>query len=138
VARVPLFRGLDAEEVAEIMSLLHARLTAAGEVITRKGEAADCMYFIVSGEVDVDLGGERVVLGEGAFFGEIALLKRTRRSATIVTRGRTQLLVLNADDFHRLVERRPEIGLHIRQVAEARAATVVKRGGDLAAEELGE
>jgi voltage-gated potassium channel len=139
VARVPLFRGLDAEEVAEIMSLLHARLTAAGEVITRKGEAADCMYFIVSGEVDVDLGGgERVALGEGAFFGEIALLKRTRRSATIVTRGRTQLLVLNADDFHRLVERRPDIGLHIRQVAEARAATVVKRGGDLAAEELGE
>ena len=55
VARVPLFAGLDAAAIADIMRLLRAQTVGAGEVVVRRGDAAHSMYFVASGEVDIDL-----------------------------------------------------------------------------------
>jgi len=137
IARVPLFSSLEAGEIAEIMGLLTAHAIPPGGVIVRRGEPADTMYFIASGEVEVHLKDMTVRLNGGDFFGEIAVLKKARRSATVSAVTRTNLLALGADDFHNLLEQRPEIAERVRKVTEARLSKErVVRGGDIISEEL--
>ncbi len=137
VARVPLFNELPAADIADIMRYLNSLSAEAGEVIVRKGDAAHSMYFIALGEVSVDVPGQPVRLGEGHFFGEIALLKRTKRSATIRAVSRTKLLVLDGSDLQSLMERKPHVGEVIERVARERMhAGGVRKSGDLAQEEL--
>ena len=139
VARVPLFADLQATEIADIMRLLHAQQVEPGDVIVRRGEAAHSMYFIAAGEVEIELKHKRVRLGAGHFFGEVAALHRTRRSATVTAVTRTGLLVLDAHDLHVLMDREPRIAEHIREVARARVGgDMVTRKGDLVVEELDE
>src|SRR5262249_45621492 len=80
VARVPLFAGLSAIEIADVMGLLRAEQIQADEVLVRRGEPAHSMYFIAAGEVEIALDEERIRMGAGHFFGEIAVLRRARRS----------------------------------------------------------
>src|SRR5262250_3552516 len=107
VARVPLFAELEATDIADIMRLLHAQQVEPGDVIARRGESAHSMYFIAAGEVEIELKHERVRLGPGHFFGEVAALRRTHRSATVTAVTRTGLLVLDAHDLHVLMDREP-------------------------------
>jgi voltage-gated potassium channel len=79
VARVPLFAGLDAGQIADIMRLMRAQTVEADEIITRRGETAHSMYFIAAGEVEIVLKQKRVQLGVGHFFGEIAVRGGRRR-----------------------------------------------------------
>jgi hypothetical protein len=67
VARVPLFSGLDAAAIADIMRLLRAQTVEAGELIVRRGDHAHSMYFIARGEVGIDLSGKHIRLGVGHF-----------------------------------------------------------------------
>jgi voltage-gated potassium channel len=137
VARVPLFAELNAAEIADIMRLLRARQVEPGAVITRRGEHAESMYLIAAGEVEIELKNERVRLGAGHFFGEIAAIRRTRRSATVVAVTGTSLLVLDAHDLHALMEREPRIAERIHSVMRNRVrgeGPVPK--GDLMVEEL--
>jgi voltage-gated potassium channel len=140
VARVPLFSGLSAIEIADIMDMLRAEQVEGGGVIARRGEPAHSMYFVADGEVEIELPHERTRLGTGHFFGEIAALRRARRSATVTARTRTSLLVLDAHDLHALMERQPRIAERIREVARSRLESVGAKGnlGDLVAEELEE
>jgi voltage-gated potassium channel len=137
VARVPLFAELNATEIADIMRLLHARQVESGAVITRRGEPADSMYLIAAGEVEIELKKERIRLGAGHFFGEIAALRRARRSATVLAVTSTSLLVLDAHDLHALMEREPRIAERIHSVMRNRlGGEGVTPKGDLLAEEL--
>lgn len=134
VARVPLFASLDAATIAELVDLLKARKVAAQSIIIRKGEEADAMYLIASGQVEVVVDSASVRLGEGDFFGEMALLSHSRRTATVIARRATELLVLDADDFDRLLSRNAELAETVRGVAASRAdrggaAKVVKGKG---------
>jgi voltage-gated potassium channel len=132
LARVPLFSHLSAAEIADIMRLLKARTIEADEILVRRGDAASSMYFITTGEVEIELPSQRVRLAEGTFFGEIALLHRTKRSGTVTATRKTRLLVLDAQDFHALIERVPTLAAHVHKTAQARLADA----GDLAAAEL--
>ena len=97
------------------------------------------MYFVAAGEVEIELKHERIRLGAGHFFGEVAALRRARRSATVTAVTRTSLLVLDAHDLHVLMEREPRIAEHIREVARTRLGEeAVTRKGDLVVEELEE
>jgi voltage-gated potassium channel len=139
VARVPLFSELNAAEIADIMRLLRAQQIEAGEVLARRGEPAHSMYFVAAGEVEIELKRQRVRLGAGHFFGEIAALRRARRSATITAVTRTSLLVLDAHDLHALMEREQRIADRIRDVARGRLGReVLTSRGDLITEELEE
>ena len=120
VARVPLFAHLDAATIADLVAMLRARTVPAGAIIIHKGERGNAMYLIASGSVDVDSGTGKVRLEEGDFFGEMALLSREPRAATVTAVRSTDLLVLDADDFTRLVDRLPEIGERVRAVAKRR------------------
>jgi voltage-gated potassium channel len=132
LARVPLFSHLSASEIADIMRLLRARAVEQGEVLVRRGDTASAMYFITAGEVEIELPNQCVRLADGTFFGEIALLHKTKRSGTVTARRKTRLLMLEAQDFHALIERMPTLAAHVRKTAEARLGEI----GDLAAAEL--
>lgn len=137
VARVPIFQQLKASEIAEVARLLRAQTVEAEAVIVRRGDPAFAMYFIASGTVEIDVPGQPVRLGDGAFFGEMALLRKGRRTADVVAVTACRLMVLEAADLTMLMTRQPEIGAHIRAVAEARQrANPRGRRGDLAPEEL--
>jgi voltage-gated potassium channel len=137
IARVPLFAELDAAAISDIMELLRAQVAEAGQVIVRAGDPAHSMYFIAAGEVEVSLHKERLRLGVGQFFGEVAVLKRVHRSATAIALTRTNLLVLDAQDLHALMERDPRIAQRIKDVVETRVGReMVSRQGDIVAEEI--
>ncbi len=137
VAKVPLFADLSASGIADVMKLLTARKAEAGEIIVREGDEAHTMFIVSSGRVELILGRQQVELGEGDVFGEIALLRRGRRSATVRALERTRLLVLDSDDLHRLMEFEPTIAEQILSVASSRVgAENLTPGGDIAAEEI--
>ena len=120
IARVPLFAELDAAEIADIWTLLRAVLVEEGEVIVREGDHAHSMYFIAAGSVEVHLDKKRMRLETGQFFGEVAVLKKERRSATAVALTRTNLLALAAQDLHALMKRDKRIDARIKDVVEKR------------------
>ena len=122
IQRMPLFTSLKAEAIYDIMQLLQTRQVRAGAMIVRKGEEAHSMFFVSKGEVSVELPGGSIRLGEGKYFGEMAILQRTRRSADVRASLNTKLLVLTSGDFHGLIERNPEIGEAVRLEAEKRAS----------------
>jgi len=137
VARVPLFAGLDAAAIADIMRLLRAQTVDAGDIIVRRGDHAHSMYFIAGGEIDIEIGGKHVRLGIGQFFGEIAVLRRARRSATVTASMRTNLLVLDAADLHLLMEQEPRIAERVHAVVNERLGSeAVSPRGDIVASEL--
>jgi CRP-like cAMP-binding protein len=87
------------------------------------------MYLIASGTVQVDTVDGKILLHEGDFFGEMALLTRERRTATVTAIKSTDLLVLDCDDFHRFIDRNPDVGARVRAVAQQRKSEPVTRTG---------
>ena len=136
LARVPLFSHLGAVEIADIMRLLRAQTIESGEVLVRRGDAATSMYFITAGEVEIELPTQRVRLSDGAFFGEIALLRRADRSGTVTATRKTKLLALDAQDFHALLARVPALAAHLEQTAKERLADTPEAKGDLDPDEI--
>jgi voltage-gated potassium channel len=120
VANVPLFAGLDAVRIAEIAGLLKRQVVPAQFVVVRRGDPADAMFFIMSGEVQVDITPTPVRLGRGQYFGEIALIRDTVRTATVTTLTECQLLSLDVADFRRLLESHPGLKATITRTAEER------------------
>ena len=124
VARVPLFAGMDESEIAEITKLLYTRNYLPGVPIVRAGGVGDAMYLIAGGEVEVEIGRDKcVVLKEGDFFGEMALLERRRHKHDVVAKTKCRIYVLDAEALSRLARSHPEILRHIRKVAAMRAMT---------------
>jgi len=121
VSKVPFFAALGPAAIADVTHMLRTMDLPARTMIIRKGQAGDCMYFIASGEVEVDLPGKKVRLGEGAFFGEMALLGNNLRSANITTTRVSRLLVLDLVDFRLLMARHPDLAETIDAEAERRA-----------------
>ena len=137
VARVPLFAELNAGEIADIMRLMRAQTVEPGDAIVRRGDVAHSMYFVAAGEVEIELRAGRIRLGVGHFFGEMAVLRQSRRSATVTAVTRASLLALDAHDLHALMEREPRVAERIRDVMRQRLGEErITPKGDLVTEEL--
>lgn len=120
VAKVPFFAALQATQIAQLAALLKLVRVIKGENVVRAGDEGDCMYFIVSGQVEVSGPAGTFILKGGDFFGEIALLERRPRTATVRALSRCQLLVLDARDFQQFTASSPEILESIRRTAQSR------------------
>lgn len=122
LAEVPFFQRLKAPRIADLVRIVRPRFARGGEVIMRKGEAGESMFVIASGDVEVDLGTGRdpVLLRPGDFFGELALLERVTRTATVRALDECKLLELDADDLRRLMKQHPELDEAVRRVAAER------------------
>src|ERR1700757_5422706 len=114
------------------MKLLRAQKVDKGTIISRRGEPAHSMYLIVDGEVEIKLRHQHVHLGAGDFFGEVAALRQSRRSATVVALRPTRLLALDASDLRSLMDREPQIADRIWDAARTRlGGDVDAMAGDL-------
>ena len=122
IARVPLFARLDGLSVSRITNLLQARVVEADTVIFHKGDPADNMFFIATGEARVEIEPEPVLLGDGDFFGEFALLNDVPRSATVRAVTQCRLLVLDCEDFRGLLADDENLRRIIDEVVDQRAA----------------
>jgi voltage-gated potassium channel len=122
VAKVPLFRSLDASRIAAVAGVLRTRRAERGERIIRKGDAADAMYFIVSGEVEVDPEGGGPVrrMHSGDFFGEIALIAERARTASVTAIVPCRMLALDKDDFEDFMDAHPDLKRLVREAGERR------------------
>jgi voltage-gated potassium channel len=130
IARVPLFNTLSAAEIGDITRFLNARTVPAGATIVRRGDKAHSMYVIATGEVEVELPGGPVTLGEGQFFGEMALLEKSVRSATVRATQPSKLLVLDAADLQVMMDRNPAIAERISAIARARQEASAQTAGE--------
>ena len=122
VTRVPFFRDLYPAAIVELTRMLRRLDMAERTVVVRRGRPGDCMYFIASGEVEVKLEPRPVRLGPGSFFGEMALLERGPRTATVVTTAPTTLLILDVSDFHAFTALHPDLAQTVETEAKRRAS----------------
>jgi voltage-gated potassium channel len=125
VTEVPFLRDLDAPSIIELTRMLRRLDLPERSIVVRRGRPGDCMYFIASGEVEVKVEPRPVRLGAGAFFGEIALLDSSPRTATVVTTMPTTLLILEVSDFHAFTAHHPDLAKAVELEA-ARRKTKVK------------
>ena len=113
VSSVPLFSGLDAASIADVMRSLKSVTYEPGSVICRAGQPARAMFVVAEGEVVVDTDDGPIRLGPGQCFGETAVLNRVPLHATVRAVQRAKVLTLDADDLHHLMSIRPAIGVVI-------------------------
>jgi voltage-gated potassium channel len=129
VTRVPFLRNLDPPALIALTRMLRPLDLAPKTVVVRRGQPGDCMYFIASGEVEVKVEPKTIRLGAGAFFGEIALLKETTRTATVMTTSPSTLLMLEVADFRDFVAHHPELATALERESERRAKVSGEAGG---------
>ena len=120
VAKVPVFARLDAGRIAEIAELSSPETVPPRFTIIRRGEAGDSIYFIVSGDVEVDLPDGTTHLGPGHIFGEVAQIEQTDRQATVTALTDCQLMRLDGTDFRELMETEPDLEAEIKRIAASR------------------
>lgn len=102
---VPLFADLDRRELNEVGSSLRERTFAAGDTVLSEGHAGVGFFVIVDGEATVTVRGEeRTKLGAGDYFGEIALITGSERTATVTADSDLSCLALTSWEFRPLVE----------------------------------
>jgi CPA1 family monovalent cation:H+ antiporter len=121
LAQFDMFAGFGAAELRALARLFRPRLLVPDEVVIRKGERGNAMFLISSGAVEVVLPNQRVRLGSGDFFGEMALLSGRPRQADVVALGYCRGLVLSAADFRRFLRDYPRARAEIDRVAKERA-----------------
>jgi CRP/FNR family cyclic AMP-dependent transcriptional regulator len=116
---VPLFQELTVKELKILERVVHIRTYEAGEAVFVETELGAGMYIIRSGRVDILLNYKterRLILAEleeGDFFGEMALLGDTSRSATAVARDRSELIGFFHPDLVEIINIHPEVGAKI-------------------------
>lgn len=107
------FQGFSKWELDTVTEFLHERNFAPGEAIFEKGHPGATVYFVLTGKVSIEVpsefgGAKRLAeLGEHAFFGELALLDDSPRSATARAIEDTLVLALARSELERMVQERP-------------------------------
>lgn len=108
LARIPALTACPRTELAAIARHTTPASIPAGFTLCREGETGREAFIIVSGEADVAIGGRTVArLGAGAFCGEMALVERGARSATVTAATAMDLLVMSISEFTSLLASAP-------------------------------
>jgi len=116
--RVPIFQDLDKRELKAVERILHHRLYMADELVFNEGDPGVGMYIILKGKILITLGAEKKVLAmlaNGDFFGEMALLLESPRTASAISKETTSLLGFFQPDLFGLLETHPRTGNKILQ-----------------------
>lgn len=110
--RIRLFHPCDYHELVKLISITHVRSYLPGEVILAEDSLGEEFYILLSGTVEV-LKQNRVLLtlSEGAHFGEMGLVEKMTRAATIKALEPTRVIQMQRDDFYRLLESEPQLAV---------------------------
>jgi HEAT repeat protein len=126
---VELFSQLSSEELRAVAELSDTARYAKDAVIFREQEPGDALFILLRGEVEVSHRGKSVaVLSDGECFGELALLDRGVRSATITARTDCELARIRAEDFHDLLDEAPSIARAMLLILARRQASLLDKG----------
>jgi cAMP-dependent protein kinase regulator len=120
---IALFEEVGDEELAEIAPFATEVSVEEGRELVREGDFSYEFMAIEDGQVEVTRAGEHVAdLGPGDFFGEMGLLEKTLRNATVTAKTPVRLVTLTGWDLRRVERAAPEAMQRIREVLEARRA----------------
>jgi CRP-like cAMP-binding protein len=127
ITKVPMFSNFKDDEafISEIIKALKSRVSLPNSFVVKKGEIGTEMYFISRGELNVvnDAGMVVFTLKDGGFFGEIALIYETKRTASIVARTYCDMFILTKDDFNNVKDKFPvQVEAIEKEAAERRRA----------------
>ena len=117
--KVPLFSGLSETDLAAFADLTRERSYPKGSVIVFEDDPGDALFLVAAGQVKVVLiaedGREVIlsVLGEGSFFGEMAVIDEEPRSAHVIAMEDSGLLVLRREDFYARLRSSPEVAISL-------------------------
>ncbi len=112
--KIPLFASLNFKEMAQILEITQVRNIAVGTEIMKEGTTGEDMYVILKGQVEVIASGNKVAdLKPGQFFGEMSLIDKSPRSATIRATSESKMLRITRSDFFPLLKRESRIGLKV-------------------------
>lgn len=115
LARVPLFEGLSEEALNNLVQVTTRKSYPKDTTLVEENEVGETLYMILSGKVKVtNIGpdGKEVILsilGEGEFFGEMALLDEEPRSANVTSMEKTEMMTLRRKEFMNMLENDKEI-----------------------------
>ncbi|RMD97882.1 MAG: cyclic nucleotide-binding domain-containing protein [Calditrichaeota bacterium] len=113
---IPLFADMTKQELREFQKIMHRRVFKGNEPIFWEGEPGVGMYIVKSGSVGIykitpDQEKEEIaILQAGEFFGELALLDESPRSATCISREKSEIIGLFRPDLFSLLDRKPRLG----------------------------
>ena len=117
--KISLFSSLDDESLNYLQRVAVKKNFAKNTILFSKGDQSDALYIICSGKAKAvihDENGREIVIatfGAGEYFGEISFLDGEERSATVMTREPTEMLVINRNDFKDLLFSNPDAVLHL-------------------------
>jgi CRP-like cAMP-binding protein len=121
LANVPLFEGLTPEQLESVASKLEERAAHAGEHLSSEGGAGYFFFVIESGGAEVTKHDEKVAeLGAGDFFGEGAIFRARRRTATVTATEPGVVFAMFGADFAKLVADIPELHERIDRALDER------------------
>ena len=107
---VPFFSSMSEQDLAAVAGQTSETSVAAGTVLAREGDLGDEFFVIESGTAEVTRGGAPITkLGPGDFFGEIALIREERRTATVTATSPMVLFVMTGSSFRSLDSSTPEV-----------------------------
>ena len=107
---VSFFSSISEQDLAAVAEQADEVSVTAGSVLAREGDVGDKFFVIESGTAEVTRGGEPVAkLGAGDFFGEIALIREERRTATVTATSPMVLIVMTGSSFRSLDSSIPEL-----------------------------
>jgi CRP-like cAMP-binding protein len=123
IRKVPLFAGCSKRELAEVASIADELDLPEGRLLTREGEPGHEFFVVLEGSAEVRRKGRKLdTLNPGDFAGELALVTKRPRNATITTSEPVRLLVVTEQSFKRLLRRQPSIQLKVLEATVARLA----------------
>ena len=114
--RAPLFEGLSKKELRELARVTEDLSVEAGTVLCREGSLGREFFVIVDGVAKVTKGGKRLATRQaGDFFGEIALITTTTRTATVTATTPLRCFILTRGDFRRVLDESPKVERKVMQ-----------------------
>jgi CRP-like cAMP-binding protein len=142
--QVPIFSELSPKELAEVEKIVHRRKYKKGEAVIRMGDPGLGMYIIHKGAVDIveenKEEGKKFLahLADGAFFGDLALLDESPRSATAIASDESQIIGFFRPDFLDLLNRKPKLGIKVLLALARVVGERLRRTNELLAKVRGE
>lgn len=114
LASMAFFRFLEPRELLRVQAIAKHRRFQCGEAVVREGEPGESIFVVLTGRASVRKGDNEIAaLGPGEHFGEMALVDKTPRSATVLSKDESRMLEISRADFFKLLREEKDIGIKL-------------------------
>jgi serine/threonine protein phosphatase PrpC/CRP-like cAMP-binding protein len=111
---MPLFRFVSYQELVRVLNITDVKTFKVGQTVVEEGDEGDALFIVLTGKVKVHAGGSTIVhLGPGQHFGEMALVDKSPRSASVSAEEESRLLLIRRKDFFDLVRKDHDVAVKL-------------------------